>query len=257
MTYVIITAGIDLSVGSVLALSAVVAASAMRHGVNMYLSILAGIALGGTCGLLNGILITTRISMPPFIATLAMMSVARGFSMVITEGRPIYGLPSRFGFFAGGYLLGIPMPVVIMLFLYLLGYLTLRYVRVGVYYYAVGGDQEATRVAGVNVRRVKSSAYVISGITAAIGGMLLASRLVSIEPLSGSGYELDAIAAAVIGGASLYGGEGSLIGTLLGAIVMGVVRNGLTLLDVSPYWQQVVVGLVIAGVVSLGSLREK
>lgn len=257
MTYVIITGGIDLSVGSVLALSAVSSAFLMTHGTNMYLAIIVGMIIGVACGFLNGILITTRINMPPFVATLAMMSVGRGLSMVITEGRPIYGLPEQFGFIAGGYVFGIPMPVIIMILLYVVGNIHLSYVRSGVYYYAVGGNQEATRVAGVDIKRVKLSAYVISGLTAAIGGMILASRLVSIEPLSGLGYELDAIAAAVIGGASLYGGEGSLIGTLIGAIIMGVLRNGLNLLNVSPYWQQVVVGVVIAGVVSINALRKR
>jgi ribose transport system permease protein len=257
MTYVIITGGIDLSVGSVLALSAVGAAFVMTHGVNMYFATTIGLIIGVVCGFLNGILIITKIKMPPFVATLAMMSAGRGLSMVITEGRPIYGLPDQFGFIAGGYIFNIPLPVIIMILLYVIGYVHLSYVRTGMYYYAVGGNEEASRVAGVDARRVKLSAYVISGLTAAIGGMILASRLVSVEPLAGLGYELDAIAAAVIGGASLYGGEGSLIGTLVGAIITGVLRNGLNLLDVSPYWQQVVVGVVIAGVVSINALRRK
>jgi ribose transport system permease protein len=257
MTYVIITGGIDLSVGSVLALSAVVAAFLMTHGINIYLAIIVAMIIGIMCGFLNGILITTKINMPPFIATMAMMGVGRGLSLVITEGRPIFGLPDQFGFIAGGYIFGIPLPVIIMIILYLICYVHLSYVRTGVYYYAVGGNQDATRVAGVDIRRVKLSAYIISGLTASIGGIILTSRLVSIEPLSGFGYELDAIAAAVIGGASLYGGEGSIIGTLIGAIIMGMLRNGLNLLNVSAYWQQVAVGVVIAGVVSLNALRKK
>jgi ribose transport system permease protein len=257
MTYVIITGGIDLSVGSVLALSAVSGAFLMTHGVSMYLAMPVGILIGAACGFVNAILIVTWINMPPFVATLAMMSVGRGLSMVITEGRPIYGLPSSFGFIAGGYVLGIPVPVLIMVLLYLIGHIHLSYVRSGMYYYATGGNEEAARVAGVDAKRVKLSAYVISGLTAAVAGMILASRLVSIEPLAGLGYELDAIAAAVIGGADLYGGEGSLLGTLIGAIITGVLRNGLNLLDVSPYWQQVVVGLVIASVVSINALRKK
>jgi ribose transport system permease protein len=257
MTYVIITGGIDLSVGSVLALSAVCSAFLMNHGVSMYLAILAGIMIGGVCGFLNAMLIVKRINIPTFVATLAMMSVGRGLSMVITEGRPIYGLPAQFGFIAGGYFSGIPVPVLIMILLYLIGHIHLSYVKTGMYFYATGGNEEAARVAGVDAKRVKLSAYVISGFTAALAGMILASRLVSIEPLAGLGYELDAIAAAVIGGANLYGGEGSLLGTLIGAIITGVLRNGLNLLDVSPYWQQVVVGLVIASVVSINALRKK
>jgi ribose transport system permease protein len=257
MTYVIITGGIDLSVGSVLALSAVSAAYLMTHNINMYLAIIVGMVIGVICGFINGIFITTKINMPPFIATMAMLGIGRGLSLVITEGRPIYGLPSQFAFIAGGYVFGIPVPVIIMIFLYLIAYIHLSYVRTGVYFYAVGGNQEATRVAGINIRRIKLGAYVISGLTASIAGIILASRLVSIEPLSGSGYELDAIAAAVIGGANLYGGEGNIIGTLIGAIIMGVLRNGLNLLNVSAYWQQVAVGVVIAGVVSINALRKK
>jgi ribose transport system permease protein len=144
-----------------------------------------------------------------------------------------------------------------MILLYVIGATHLSYVKTGMYYFAVGGNEEAARVAGVDAKRIKLSAYVISGFTAAIGGLILASRLVSVEPLAGLGYELDAIAAAVIGGANLYGGEGSLAGTLIGAIITGVLRNGLNLLNVSPYWQQVVVGAVIASVVSINALRKK
>jgi ribose transport system permease protein len=257
MTYVIITGGIDLSVGSVLALSAVIAAVALKHGINMPISIVIGLIIGTMCGFLNGILITTRIKMPPFIATLVMMSMGRGFSLVITSGRPIYGLPKQFGFIAGGYILGIPFPVIIMIFIYIIGYLYLTRVRTGMYCYAVGGNQEAARLAGVDIKKIKISAYVVSGISASIGGTILSSRLISIEPLAGLGYELDAIAAAVIGGANLMGGEGNLIGTLIGAITMGILRNGLNLLNVSAYWQQVAVGLVIAAVVSVNALRKE
>ncbi len=257
MTYVILTAGIDLSVGSVLGLSAVVAALTMKGTSNVALGILFGLTAGAACGFLSGTLITTRINMPPFIATLAMMSVARGVSMILTDGTPIYGLPAGFGLIAGGYVLGIPIPVIIMIAIYAGAFANLSFFKAGSYYYAIGGNQEASRVAGIDVRRVKLSAYVISGLTAAVGGILLASRLVSIEPLSGTGYELDAIAAAVIGGASLYGGSGNIAGTLIGAVIMGVVTNGLTLLNVSPYWQQVVIGAVIAGVVSLRSVARK
>jgi ribose transport system permease protein len=177
--------------------------------------------------------------------------------LVITSGRPIYGLPKQFGFIAGGYILGIPFPVIIMIFIYIIGYLYLTRVRTGMYCYAVGGNQEAARLAGVDIKKIKISAYVVSGISASIGGTILSSRLISIEPLAGLGYELDAIAAAVIGGANLMGGEGNLIGTLIGAITMGILRNGLNLLNVSAYWQQVAVGLVIAAVVSVNALRKE
>lgn len=256
MTYVIITRGIDLSVGSVLALSAIVSGVFLKLGVGIFLTIVIGIIVGAACGFISGILITTRINMPPFIATLAMMSVARGFSLVITRGTTIRDLPEQFGFIGGGYVFGIPFPIIIMICIYIIGYLNLSYTKNGTYYYAVGGNQEAARVAGVNIKRVKRSAYIISGIAAAIGGIILSSRVMSIEPTAGLGYELDAIAAVVIGGTDLYGGEGSLAGTFIGAVIMGVLRNGLNLLNVSTYWQQVVIGMVIAGAVSVGALRK-
>lgn len=256
MTCVIITGGIDLSVGSVLALSAIIGALALKNGANIPLAILIAISVGGGCGFVNGILIAARIKMPPFIATLVMMSIARGLSLVITSGRPIYGLPSEYGFIAGGYTFGIPFPVILMIFLYIISYLYVSYVRTGMYYYVIGGNEEAARLAGIKIKNIKISAYVLSGISAAIGGAILSSRLISIEPLAGLGYELDAIAASVIGGANLMGGEGNLIGTLIGAITMGVLRNGLNLLNVSSYWQQVAIGIVIAAVVSINALRK-
>jgi ribose transport system permease protein len=257
MTYVIISGGIDLSVGSILALSAIIGALAMKNGVNIPFAVIITMMAGGACGLVNGIFIVARIKMPPFIATLVMMSIARGLSLVITSGRPIYGLPQGFGFIAGGYTFGIPFPVIVMLIIYMIGYIYVTYVRTGMYYYVVGGNEEAARLAGINIKAIKISAYVLSGISASIGGVILASRLTSIEPLAGLGYELDAIAAAVIGGANLMGGEGNLIGTLIGAITMGVLRNGLNLLNVSAYWQQVAIGIVIAAVVSVNALKKQ
>lgn len=257
MTFVIITGGIDLSVGSILALSGVITAISINGGINLYLAIIIGIVAGSLCGFLTGILIASKINMPPFIATLAMMSMARGASLVLTSGRPIYGLPKQFGLIAGGNVFGVPFPVIIMLLMYIIGYLSLTYVRQGMYYYSVGGNEDASRLAGVNTKRIKLSAYVISGLTAAIAGMIMTSRLISIEPMAGQGYELDAIAAVVIGGTSLKGGEGSLIGTLIGAVIIGVLRNGLNLLNISAYWQQFAVGFVIASVVSISGFKKE
>lgn len=208
-------------------------------------------------GFVSSVLITSRIGMPPFISTLAMMSIARGLTMVITGGRPIYDLPEEFGFFGGGYFIGIPFPVIVMILIFAVGHLVLAYTRYGTHLFAVGGNPEAARLSGVDINKIKMKAYVLSGITAAMAGVILSSRLTSVEPLSGLGYELDAIAAAVIGGASLFGGEGNLLGTLIGALIMGVLRNGLNLLDVSTYWQQVVIGVVIATTVALGTFRRK
>ncbi len=257
MTYVIITGGIDLSVGSVLAVSSVIMAVLMKAGVNPYLAMGVALVVGAICGGISGILVTSRIKMPPFIATLAMMSIARGASLVITGGIPIYGLTGGFQFLGMGYWLGIPVPVIIMFIVFLLGHLDLSFTRHGIYYFAVGGNEEAARLAGIDVSRAKLRAYILSGVTAAVAGIVLASRLTAVEPTSGLGYELDAIAAAVIGGVSLSGGEGSLIGTALGALIMGVLRNGLNLLNVSTYWQQVVIGLVIAVTVSLAITKKK
>jgi ribose transport system permease protein len=257
MTYVIISGGIDLSVGSVLALTAVLSAVLMKQGVNMILAIFAGLLLGAFIGFINSQLITSRIGMPPFIATLATMGIARGLTMVVTGGVPIFGLPDSFGFFGGGYLLLIPVPIIIMLVIFAITHIHLTYMVGGVQLFAVGGNPEAARLSGINVNRVKTTAYIVSGITAAIAGVILASRLTSIEPLAGTGYELTAIAATVIGGASLFGGEGSLIGTLLGAMIMGVLSNGLNLLNVSTYWQQVVIGGAIAITVAIGTFRKK
>lgn len=257
MTCVIISGGIDLSVGSTLALSSVLVAILLKQGMSMMVSIMAGILLGGLIGLFSSFLITSRIRTPPFIATLATMSIARGLTMVVTGGRPIYGLPLKFGFIGGGYIFGIPFPVIIMLIIVLVGHVFITYSVEGIYLFAVGGNPEAARLSGINISKIKIIAYVLSGVTAAIAGVILASRLTSVEPLSGVGYELDAIAASVIGGADLMGGEGNLLGTFMGALIMGILRNGLNLLNVSTYWQQVVIGLVIAITVAIGTFRKK
>lgn len=258
MTLVIIAGGIDLSVGSMLALSSLVTAILMMKAkVNIPLSIFAGIVVGAILGLINGLLITSRIRMAPFIATLAMLSIARGITMVITGGMPIYGLPKDFSFLGAGYILGIPVPVVINIVLYLIGIYLLNFTRTGLYIFAVGGNEEAARLSGINVMKIKLFTYILSGVLAAIGGIILASRITSLEPIAGEGYQLDCIAAAVIGGTSMRGGVGSLIGTFLGALIMGFLRNGLNILNVSVYWQQVVIGVVIVVTVGLSIIRSK
>lgn len=257
MTCVIITGGIDLSVGSILAFSSVIAAILMNRGINTFISIIAAITCGGLIGGFNSFLITSRIKTPPFIATLATMSIARGLTLVITGGRPIYGLTSDFGFFGGGYIQGIPVPVIVMLIVYVFSIIYLNYSVKGTYLFAVGGNEEAARLSGIKINKAKTEVYILSGITSAIAGIILASRLTSVEPLTGVGYELDAIAAAVIGGANLMGGEGNLIGTFMGALIMGILRNGLNLLNVSTYWQQVVIGLVIALTVAIGTFKKQ
>lgn len=257
MTYVIITDGIDLSVGSILALASTVTALLLLEEVSLAVSILAGLAIGLVCGFTNGILIVSRVKMPPFISTLAMMSVARGLTLVITGGMPIYGMPPIFSKIGAGYLWEIPIPVIIMLVIYVFGTYFLNCTRTGLHFFAIGSNEQAAHLSGINVSRVRLTAYIISGVLSALGGIILSSRISSVEPVAGQGYELDCIAAAVIGGTNMSGGAGSLIGTFIGALVMGVLRNGLNLLDVSTYWQQVVIGVVIAVTVVIGTLRKK
>ncbi len=258
MSYVIITGGIDLSVGSVAGLSGIVTGLFLKNfGLTIYLAVAIGIASGATCGLISALFVTSRIRMPPFIATLAMMSIARGLSLVITAGRPIFNLPDTFSFLGGGSVLGIPVPILLMLFIYILAHVNLSYGKVGLYFYAIGGDAEAARVSGIDTGRVRTYAYIISGICASIAGIILASRVMVSEPIAGLGYELDAIAAVIVGGASIFGGEGLITGTLIGAVIIGILRNGLNLLNVSTYVQQVVIGLVIASMVSIGIVRRR
>ena len=258
MSYVIFTGGIDLSVGSVAALSGVVTGVFLKVlGWNLPVSIVMGILAGAVCGIANGILITSRIKMPPFISTLAMMSIARGIALVITSGRPIFNLPDSFSVIGGSSILGVPVPIIIMLIIYLLAHFNLCHGKIGLYFYVVGGDEEAGRVSGINTGRVKMLAYLISGVCAAVAGIVLSSRVMVSEPIAGYGYELDAIASVIIGGANLFGGEGLIAGTFIGAIIIGILRNGLNLLNVSTYLQQVVIGVVIAGMVSISILRRK
>ena len=258
MTYVIITGGIDLSVGSVAALSGMITGLFLKNvGAGLFVSSSMGIISGMLCGLFSGFLITSKIRMPPFIATLAMMSIARGIALMMTSGRPIFNLPESFSFLGGGFFWDIPIPIIIMLIIYLLAHISLTYTKSGLYFYAIGGDEEAARVTGIKNNVVKMRAYLISGFCASIAGIVLTSRVMVSEPIAGFLYELEAIAAVIIGGANLFGGEGIVLGTLIGAVIMGVLRNSLNLLNVSTYLQQVVVGFVIVTMVSISILRRR
>jgi ribose transport system permease protein len=256
VTFVIVSAGIDLSVGSVAALSATVLAwSATSAGVPVVLAVVLAIVTGIACGLVNGALVSYG-KLPPFIATLAMLSVARGLSLVISQGSPI-AFPesvSVLGDTLGGWL---PVPVLVMIAMGLITALILGRTFIGRSMYAIGGNEEAARLSGLRVKRQKIVIYALSGLFAAVAGIVLASRLVSAQPQAAQGYELDAIAAVVIGGASLAGGVGKASGTLIGALILAVLRNGLNLLSVSAFWQQVVIGVVIALAVLLDTLRRK
>ncbi|AQS69507.1 substrate-binding domain-containing protein [Streptomyces pactum] len=256
VTFVIVSAGIDLSVGSVAALSATVLAwSATEAGMPVVLAVLLSVATGIGCGLVNGFLISYG-KLPPFIATLAMLSVGRGLSLVISQGSPI-AFPdsvSHLGDTLGGWL---PVPVLVMIVMGLITAFVLGRTYIGRSMYAIGGNEEAARLSGLRVKRQKLAIYAFSGLFAAAAGIVLASRLSSAQPQAAQGYELDAIAAVVIGGASLAGGTGKASGTLIGALILAVLRNGLNLLSVSAFWQQVVIGVVIALAVLLDTLRRK
>jgi len=258
MTFVIITAGIDLSVGSILALAGVVLGSALHAGVPAPYAILLALAVGFACGLGNGVLIT-RGCLPPFIATLGMMSVARGAALMFTQGRPVSGFSAGFRGLATGEFLHIPSPVWIMLAVYALAHLVLTRTKLGRYTYAIGGNEQAALLSGVNTKRCKTLVYGISGMLSGLAAVILTARLNSAQPIAGIMYELDAIAAAVIGGTSLVGGEGRVVGTLVGALIMGVLRNGLNLLGVSSFLQQVVIGsvIIIAVLIDMALKRQK
>jgi ribose transport system permease protein len=245
MTYVILTAGIDLSVGAVLALSTVVTADLLQRGVPVIPTVLIGLLLGGVLGLSNGLLIS-RIKVPPFVATLGMMTVARGLALTYTQGRPITGLPDLFRSIGTGYLGPIPMPIIIAGITFLGGYILLTRTRMGVYIYALGNNPVAAHYTGIATSNYLTFVYVLAGSLAALAGMILVARLDSAQPTAGISFEFDAIAAVVVGGTSFAGGEGSLIGTLLGVLVISVLNNGLNLLNVSSFYQPVVTGVVIA-----------
>jgi ribose transport system permease protein len=256
MTYVIISGGIDLSVGSVLALAGVVLATLLHDGVPIPLAMAVALAVGALFGSLSGIAITWG-RLPPFIATLGMMSIARGCALLFTEGRPVSGFEPEFRAIATARIAGIPAPVFMTAGVYFVAHFVLSETRFGRYVYALGGNEEATRLSGVNVRLYKTAVYAVSGLTSAVASVLLTARLNSAQPIAGIMYELDAIAAVVIGGTSLVGGEGSLGGTLIGALIMGVLRNGLNLLSVSSFTQQVVIGLVIVGAVLIDTAVKR
>ena len=253
MTFVILSAGIDLSVGSITALAGVIMADRLQADWPIPLAIAAGLLIGAFCGLISGALIT-RGKLPPFIATLGMMSVARGAALLFTDGRPISGFSDSLRWLSTGRLVAIPVPVLLTILLYVVATVLLSRTRFGRYVYAIGGNEEATRLSGVAVGFHKTLVYVLSGVTASLAAVLLTARLNSAQPIAGMSYELDAIAAVVIGGTSLTGGLGTLGGTLIGALTMGVLRNGLNLLGISSFLQQIVIGLVIIAAVLMDSL---
>ena len=259
MTMVIFTGGIDLSVGSVVAFSGIVMGILVIDlGVNPWLVALIGIALGSVCGTINGLLIS-RFKLQPMIATLGMMSIARGAALTLAGGRTISGYPPGFTWLGNGTIPGttIPVQIVFMLLLYVIAYYFMRYRRFGRALYSVGGNEEATRLSGINVFKYKTLAYTVSGALAGIASVVLVAKLNSAQSIAGQDYELDAIASAVIGGASLLGGKGSIWGTLMGALIIGVIRNGLNLLNVSSYLQKLIIGFIILIAVLVDAFRNR
>lgn len=244
MTFVILTGGIDLSVGSILAFSSAVVANLAHNGTSAGIAILVGLGIGAILGMLNGVIITYG-DVPPFIATLAMMTMARGATLVYSDGQPITGLGDGFKFIGNGHIGPIPFPVVITFVALIIGHYILSQTRTGRYIYAVGSNEDAAKLTGINTKLVRIIVHTISGFTAALSGIVITSRLNSAPPTAGAGAELDAIAAVVLGGTSLAGGEGHIGGTFIGALIIGILNNGLNLLNVSSYYQQFVKGVVI------------
>ena len=253
MTTVILAGGIDLSVGSVLAFSGALAAGFSVAEWPPALAMIAALAVGALLGMFNGMLVGYA-RLAPFIATLGGLTIFRGATLVYTDGRPITGLPDAFDELGNGVALGLPVPVWVMLAFLALTYFLLRYTALGRAIYAVGGNEEAARLSGIPIVSVKLFTYGYSGLAAALGGLVLAGRLNSAQPTAGSGFELDAIAAAVVGGASLSGGRGGVIGSFLGAAIIGVLNNGMNLLNVSAFYQQIVKGAVILGALLIDRL---
>ncbi|MBN6074237.1 ABC transporter permease [Aggregatibacter actinomycetemcomitans] len=274
MTYVILTGGIDLSVGSIVALSAVCLGLFTHWGIALLgenptepmlsivvmVSVLGSIGVGALCGYVNGVIIVYG-KVTSFITTLGMMGIARGLALTLSNGKTIYNFPEALRFFGNGRLnitdgFGIPIPVIIALIVVLISFYILTQTVFGRQVYALGGNREAVRLSGINVNKLEIKTYVINGALAAIGAVILVGRLNAAQPIAGTGYELDAIAATVIGGTSLMGGVGSVISTSIGALIMGVLQNGLTLLNVTSYLQRLIIGLVIILAVFLDQLRR-
>jgi ribose transport system permease protein len=267
MTLVILTGGIDLSVGSVLALSGAIMAGLFKNGLefpslNLFINftllgaVLAGLITGSFLGFFNGLMIT-RFKIPPFVATLAMLTIARGLTELWTGGAAITGLGRTFGYLGTGWFFGVPIQVWTCAAIVLIAVIILKKTRFGRYVYAVGGNERAAKLSGLNINRIKLLVYTIAGALSAVGGLIVTSKLNSATPTAGDGYELDSIAAVVIGGTSLYGGKGSVFGTILGALIIGVLNSGLIILQVPPFWQKVIKGFVILLAVAIDKLNTE
>ncbi|HYE83586.1 MAG TPA: ribose ABC transporter permease [Clostridia bacterium] len=256
MTFVIITGGIDISVGSTVALGGVISGLAIKQGMPVELAILAALLAGGIVGAFNGALIS-YFRILPFIATLGTMNLIRGLTLAVCNGQAIWGLPPKFLYLGTGYLSWIPVPVIISLVIFIIGHFLLKDFSIGRYTIAVGGNEEAARLSGVSVKKVKMFAYILCGILSSASGIILAGRLGTAQPNAGMGYELIAIAAVVIGGTSLLGGKGTMAGTLLGALILGVVSNSLNLLGVSSFYQTMITGGIVIIAVLVDMMKKE
>lgn len=260
MTIVIITGGIDLSIGSVLAVSGTISCGLVSDGINVAVAILAGLAMGVLFGMFNGFFVA-RFEIPPFIVTLASMQIARGIAYVYSKGLPIRSSNEAYNTIGNGYisfiLFDVPIPIVLLIIIVVIFYLLLHKTKFGNYVFAVGGNAEAAKYSGINVPKVKFYCYTISGFLAAFVGIVLAARMYSGQPTAGEGYEMDAVAASVLGGTSFSGGSGSIIGVLFGALTIGVINNALNLLNVPFYFQNIVKGVVILAAVFLDTLKKR
>jgi ribose transport system permease protein len=262
MTFVILTAGIDLSVGSVAALAGIVVTALIKQMPNasvftcVVVSILVSSVIGGICGGFSAFAIA-KLNVAPFIATLAMLSIARGFAFVYTQSRPIFELPETFSWIGWGYIGKIPVIVLIMLLVLIISHIVLDKTCFGRYVYAVGSNEDVAMLSGINVSRIKFTVYVISGMLSAFAGVCLASKLATGQPAAASGYELNAITAVVMGGTSLFGGKGSIFKTIIGIVTIGVINNGLSLMQVSSYWQSITMGFIILVAVAIDQVRNR
>lgn len=256
MTMIIITGGIDLSVGAILAMGGLLGTMAMERGLSIPAGVLIGVGTGLVCGFVNGLLIT-RLKIAPFIVTLGTLGIIRGTTLIISNGLPVHHIPQRFSFLGEGNLLGVPFVLWLLVGCAALTHVILEHTRLGRYAFAIGSNVEAAIYAGIPVKFHTTAIYAIGGMLTGLAGMIEASRLMTGQPTAGQGYELQAIAAVVIGGGSLHGGEGSVIGTLIGAFIMGLLSNGSDLLGVSPYLQQAIIGAVIIIAVALDEFRKR
>jgi len=255
-TILLISGMVDLSAGSVLALSGIIAADIGIKTGSLSIALLVGLSIGAVTGLINGFIIT-RFNLPPFIVTLAMMLSARGLILLYTNASIVTGLIKNFTFLGQGFILHIPVPIIILASVLILSWFLLNMTKFGQYIYAIGGNQQASIAAGINVNKIKILAFVINGILVATAGIVMVARINAGPPSEGAGYEFDAIIAAIVGGTSLYGGIGNIPGTLVGALIVQVLKNILTLMGVSPYWQMILTGILIVGALILDMLTKK